>query len=56
MSQAQKNHTIRNWSAYNQALVNRGNLTIWIEETSKKWISNDAIRNATKRSNSSLNH
>ena len=39
MAQETKKHPIRNWSAYNQALINRGNLTIWIEDTPKKWMS-----------------
>ena len=39
MAQSTKKHAIRNWSAYNQALVNRGNLTIWVADTSSKWIS-----------------
>jgi len=39
MAQSTKKHSIRNWSAYNQALVNRGNLTIWLEDTPKKWMS-----------------
>ena len=35
MAQETKKHPIRNWSAYNQALINRGNLPIWIEDTPK---------------------
>jgi hypothetical protein len=25
-------YRVRNWAAYNAALVNRGNLTVWVEE------------------------
>jgi len=38
MSQEKKKHPIRNWSSYNQALVNRGSLTIWLEDTPKTWM------------------
>ena len=33
---------LRNWSDYNQALVNRGSLTIWFdEETVTAWINHE---------------
>ena len=33
-------YKITNWSEYNKALINRGSITVWIEETSlKKWYS-----------------
>lgn len=33
-------YRIRNWSDYNKALIQRGSLTIWVEESSlKKWLS-----------------
>ena len=25
-------YRVRNWSTYNQALINRGNLTVWLSE------------------------
>ena len=33
-------YRVKNWKQYNQSLINRGNLTIWLdEETLKKWHS-----------------
>lgn len=33
-----KRYRIRNWSAYNKALIARGNITIWIEDGANKWL------------------
>ena len=31
-------YRVRNWAAYNTALVNRGNLTVWVaEEALQAW-------------------
>ncbi len=38
MNETRKKYQIRNWSAYNKALINRGNLTIWFEDAPEKWI------------------
>ena len=33
-------YRIRNWSEYNKALIQRGSITVWIDENSiKKWFS-----------------
>jgi hypothetical protein len=37
-TETRKKYHIRNWSAYNKALINRGNLTIWFEDAPEKWI------------------
>lgn len=35
-------YRVKNWQAYNQALVNRGSLTLWFEEkTVESWLNND---------------
>ena len=35
-------YRVKNWREYNQALVNRGNLTIWFdEETLKSWMNTE---------------
>ena len=36
---------IRNWAEYNRALINRGSLTIWFEDSPEKWL---AIKQADK--------
>lgn len=36
--ETKKKYKIRNWSAYNKALIERGNLTIWIADSGNKWI------------------
>ena len=37
--QAQK-YKIRNWPQYNKALIQRGSITIWVEEEAlRKWLS-----------------
>jgi hypothetical protein len=33
----QSRYRIRNWSEYTKALINRGSLTIWIEDVPSKW-------------------
>ncbi len=35
--ETRKKYHIGNWSAYNKALINRGNLTIWFEDAPEKW-------------------
>lgn len=35
--QTKQKHRIRNWGEYNRALINRGSLTIWFEDTPEKW-------------------
>jgi hypothetical protein len=36
----QPRYCIRNWSEYNRALIQRGSITVWIDENSiKKWLS-----------------
>ena len=38
MSKAQ--YKIRNWSAYNRSLINRGNITLWVApEVDQSWYS-----------------
>lgn len=38
--QTEATYKIRNWAEYNRALIQRGSITIWIEEESiKKWLS-----------------
>lgn len=37
MSKPKQKHRIRNWSEYNKALINRGSLTIWFEDTPERW-------------------
>jgi hypothetical protein len=40
---AKVTYKLRNWKEYNKALVNRGNLTLWIsEETVQGWYSDVA--------------
>jgi len=31
-SKKKQQHKLKNWSNYNQALINRGSLTVWIDE------------------------
>lgn len=65
--QAETTYRIRNWCEYNKALIQRGSITIWIEEEAlKKWYcsshtclagrpatySDDAILNASHASRS----
>lgn len=38
---------IHNWAEYNRALINRGSLTIWFEDSPEKWL---AIKQADKMS------
>jgi hypothetical protein len=45
--QKKKLYRIKNWSEYNQALINRGSITVWFdEEVIKKWYTQD---NAIKK-------
>jgi Transposase DDE domain len=38
--QTKPTYRIRNWSEYNRALIQRGSVTIWIDEKSiKNWFS-----------------
>ena len=30
---------IHNWAEYNRALINRGSLTIWFEDSPEKWLA-----------------
>ena len=39
MTKPRKKYRIRNWPDYNRALVNRGSLTIWFEDSPKKWLA-----------------
>ena len=40
--QKKVSYKIRNWSKYNQSLINRGNLTIWFNERAiEKWYSSE---------------
>jgi len=39
MNNPRKKHRIRNWAEYNRALVNRGSLTIWFEDSPEKWLA-----------------
>ena len=42
MSQPKRRYRVRNWPAYNAALVQRGALTIWVEESSLScWYGNE---------------
>jgi len=36
---AKTKHRIRNWAEYNRALINRGSLTIWFEDSPQKWLA-----------------
>ncbi|HVW99293.1 MAG TPA: IS5 family transposase [Candidatus Babeliaceae bacterium] len=36
-NQTKTKYRIRNWSQYNRALINRGSLSIWFEDTAPKW-------------------
>ena len=39
---AKSTYNVRNWKDYNQALVNRGNLTVWVDEaTISRWLCDD---------------
>jgi len=44
--QKKKLYRIKNWSEYNQALINRGSITVWFdEEVIKKWYAqNNSIK------------
>lgn len=43
-------YRVRNWKQYNQALINRGNLTVWInEEIIESWYVNSASDKARGR-------
>lgn len=35
--QTKTEYRIRNWAEYNKALINRGSLTIWFEDSASKW-------------------
>jgi len=37
--QAKTKYRIRNWAEYNRALINRGSLTIWFEDSPEKWLA-----------------
>src|SRR5687767_9549348 len=40
---SKRQYHVRNWCEYNNALVNRGNMTFWFsEESLEKWHNNDA--------------
>ena len=42
--QKQKQYRINNWAEYNQALINRGSITVWFdEEAIKKWYSSGHV-------------
>lgn len=43
MSNSGKKHRIRNWAEYNRALVNRGSLTIWFENSPEKWLATKQV-------------
>lgn len=38
MNKQTRTYRIRNWSEYNRALVNRGSLTIWFDDSPQKWL------------------
>lgn len=41
MNSSGKTHKVQNWSEYNDALVDRGRLTVWISENAAEaWTSN----------------
>ncbi len=45
--QASANYQIRNWADYNKALIQRGSITIWIEENALgKWLSHKHTKSA----------
>ena len=34
-------YKVTNWSEYNKSLINRGNLTVWVDkEVDKTWLAN----------------
>ncbi|KKK92724.1 hypothetical protein LCGC14_2700070 [marine sediment metagenome] len=38
MAKDKRSYKVRNWAAYNQALINRGKITLWIDQEAKdKW-------------------
>lgn len=38
--QTRSRYRIQNWTEYNRALIQRGSITVWIDENSiKKWLS-----------------
>src|ERR1700733_3606994 len=40
--QTEPTYRIRNWSEYNRALIQRGSITVWIEEKAiENWFSSD---------------
>lgn len=39
MTKPRKEYRIRNWPEYNRALINRGSLTIWFEDSPEKWLA-----------------
>jgi len=41
--QAKTKYRIRNWAEYNRALINRGSLTIWFEDSPEKWLATKQI-------------
>ena len=43
-SQGTQQYRVRNWAEYNKSLVQRGSLTIWLEEeTLKNWYANVSV-------------
>jgi hypothetical protein len=41
--QAKTKYHVRNWAEYNRALINRGSLTIWFEDSSEKWLATKQV-------------
>jgi hypothetical protein len=40
--QTESTYRIRNWSEYNKALIQRGSISIWVEENAlRKWFSSE---------------
>lgn len=38
-AKATKKYKITNWPSYNKALINRGNISLWIEESQVNWLA-----------------
>ena len=47
---SKRNYRVRNWKKYNAALINRGKLTLWLDEESiEGWYENSTIKSGYHR-------
>lgn len=42
-------YRIRNWSEYNKALIQRGSINIWFEDSSSKWLEKNHLKKKGRR-------